>query len=178
MALSSRRSGGGGGVPFFLNVVAPATSNRASVVLRAQPQASFWPRRENRRGGRRHQSRATDGRGGDEVPSFPAAPTHLVRLATREDLQALAAIERACGHYEWGPDALKHELESPLATLLVAEMEEEEEGEGGRRRRTRRSPTEERNGGGGGGGGDDGLDEFGRVRRDRDASKRARLAEG
>ena len=70
-------------------------------------------------------SRATAG--DDEVP-FPF-PSHLVRLATREDLPALVAIERACGHFEWGAEALRHELESPLATLLVAEVKEEE-GEG------------------------------------------------
>lgn len=149
MALSSRRSGGGGGgVPLFLNVVAPATSNRASVVLRAQPkQPLFWPprRESSRRGGgggrrslRHRSSRATDGGGGadGDAPSFPS-PTHLVRLATREDLPALAAIERACGHYEWGPDALKHELESPLATLLVAE------GVGEERVRRSSAPAEE-----------------------------------
>ena len=138
MALSSRRSGGG--VPLFLNVVAPATSNRASVVLRAQPkQPLFWPRRDRRGGrgaaGRSHhfRSRATAGVDGDDdgAPSLPFPP-HLVRLATREDLPALVAIERACGHFEWGPEALRHELESPLATLLVAEARGE--GGGGRRR--------------------------------------------
>lgn len=121
-----------GGVPLFLNAVASATSNRASVVLRAQPkQPPFWPLRRRGGGGRgggaashRRRSRATAGKGDEETP-FPF-PSHLVRLATREDLPALVAIERACGHFEWGAEALRHELESPLATLLVAEVKEEE----------------------------------------------------
>ena len=152
MALSSRRSSGsgGGGVPFFLNAVAvtaTTTSSRTAVVLRAQPsQPLFWPRREREGRGRsrsatttttsHHRRRAagaaaTDADADDERPF---SPSHLVRLATRQDLPALVAIERACGHYEWGPEALKHELESPLATLLVAEVKGGEEEQERRRR--------------------------------------------
>lgn len=127
MALSSRRSGGG--VPLFLNAVATATNNRASVVLRAQPKQPLFRPRDNRRSGRGRGSSSTSRSGATDGGETQAlgAPSHLVRLATREDLPALAAIERACGHYEWGPEALKHELESPLATLLVAEVKGEEE---------------------------------------------------